>query len=57
MTTNYEVHHQIGKKKLIMVMSGLMVGLLVAAFDYSIMGTTMPQIINSLQGMEYYGGR
>ncbi|WP_286679947.1 MFS transporter, partial [Methanobacterium sp. 42_16] len=31
-----------------------MVGLLVAAFDYSIMGTTMPQIINSLQGMEYY---
>ncbi|MDG3547899.1 MDR family MFS transporter [Methanobacterium formicicum] len=54
MTANYENHPPLGKKKLIMVMGGLMVGLLVAAFDYSIMGTTMPQIINSLQGMEYY---
>ncbi|CEL25097.1 MFS transporter [Methanobacterium formicicum] len=54
MTANYENHPPLGKKKLIMVMAGLMVGLLVAAFDYSIMGTTMPQIINSLQGMEYY---
>ncbi len=35
-------------------MAGLMVGLLVAAFDYSIMGTAMPKVINSLQGMEYY---
>ena len=31
-----------------------MVGLLVAAFDYSIMATAMPQVINSLHGMEYY---
>ncbi len=35
-------------------MVGLMVGLLVAAFDYSIMATAMPKVINSLHGMEYY---
>ena len=35
-------------------MAGLMVGLLVAAFDYSIMATAMPKVINSLHGMEYY---
>ncbi len=35
-------------------MMGLMIGLLVAAFDYSIMATAMPKVINSLQGMEYY---
>ena len=37
-----------------MVMAGLMVGLLLAAFDYSIIVTAMPKVINSLQGMEYY---
>lgn len=37
-----------------MIMTGLMVGLLVAAFDYSIMATAMPKVISSLQGMEYY---
>ena len=35
-------------------MVGLMVGLLVAAFDYSIMATAMPKVINSLHGIEYY---
>jgi len=35
-------------------MAGLMVGLLVAAFDYSIMATAMPKVINSLNGMKYY---
>lgn len=35
-------------------MVGLMVGLLVAALDNSIIGTAMPRIINNLQGMEYY---
>ena len=37
-----------------MIMAGLMVVLLLAAFDYSIIGTAMPKVINSLQGMEYY---
>lgn len=36
------------------VMAGLMMGLLVAALDNSIMGTAMPKIISSLGGMAYY---
>lgn len=36
------------------VMVGLMVGLLISAFDYSIMATAMPNIINSLHGIEFY---
>ncbi len=51
---NYESPHNLAKDKIIMIMVGLMVGLLVAAFDYSIMGTAMPKVIESLQGMEYY---
>ncbi|OPX60254.1 MAG: putative transporter [Methanobacterium sp. PtaB.Bin024] len=51
---NYENHDNIAKDKIIMIMAGLMVGLLVAAFDYSIIGTAMPKITSSLQGMEYY---
>jgi MFS family permease len=50
----FESHDNLAKDKIIMIMAGLMVGLLVAAFDYSIIGTAMPKIINSLQGMEYY---
>ena len=51
---NYEGHENLIKDKKIIIMAGLMVGLLVAAFDYSIMATAMPKIIKSLQGMEYY---
>ena len=53
-TMTFESHDNLVKDKIIMIMAGLMVGLLVAAFDYSIIGTAMPKIINSLQGMEYY---
>ena len=41
-------------KNLVFIMAGLMVGLLVAALDNSIIGTAMPQIIRNLEGMEYY---
>ena len=51
---NSESHYNFAEDKTIMIMVGLMVGLLVAAFDYSIMATAMPKVINSLQGMEYY---
>ena len=51
---NYENHYNLAKDQINMIMGGLMVGLLVAAFDYSIMATAMPQVINSLHGMEYY---
>ena len=53
-TVNYENQHSLAKNKITMIMAGLMVGLLVAAFDYSIMATAMPKVITSLQGMEYY---
>lgn len=51
---NHESHYNLAKNKINMIMMGLMIGLLVAAFDYSIMATAMPKVINSLQGMEYY---
>ncbi len=53
-TMKYERHHRLAKNKIKLIMAGLMVGLLVAAFDYSIIGTAMPKVIKSLQGMEYY---
>ncbi|MEN6574662.1 MDR family MFS transporter [Methanobacterium aggregans] len=51
---NYESHYNLAKDQIILVMAGLMVGLLLAAFDYSIILTAMPKVINSLHGMEYY---
>jgi EmrB/QacA subfamily drug resistance transporter len=47
-------HYNLAKNQINLVMAGLMVGLLVAAFDYSIMVTAMPKVINSLHGIEYY---
>ncbi|ADZ09403.1 major facilitator superfamily MFS_1 [Methanobacterium lacus] len=49
MNNNYAEKYQINR-----IMAGLMVGLLIAAFDYSIMSTAMPNIINSLNGIEFY---
>ena len=51
---NKESHYDLDKDQINLVMAGLMVGLLVAAFDYSIMATAMPKVINSLNGMKYY---
>ena len=51
---HYKTHYNLSKDKIIMIMVGLMVGLLVAALDNSIISTAMPKVINSLQGMEYY---
>jgi EmrB/QacA subfamily drug resistance transporter len=51
---NQESHYYLAKDRINLIMVGLMVGLLVAAFDYSIMATAMPQVISSLHGMEYY---
>lgn len=51
---NHGSHYNLAKNKIIMITAGLMVVLLLAAFDYSIIGTAMPKVINSLQGMEYY---
>jgi EmrB/QacA subfamily drug resistance transporter len=51
---DHKVSQQNPKKNLTLIMAGLMVGLLVAALDNSIIGTAMPKIISNLQGMEYY---
>jgi EmrB/QacA subfamily drug resistance transporter len=51
---NHNNHYNLAKNQINLVMAGLMVGLLVAAFDYSIMVTAMPKVINSLHGIEYY---
>ena len=51
---NPESPYNLAKDQINLVMAGLMVGLLVAAFDYSIMATAMPKVISSLHGMEYY---
>jgi EmrB/QacA subfamily drug resistance transporter len=52
--SHYKSHYNLSKEKIIMIMAGLMVGLLVAALDNSIISTSMPKIISNLQGMEYY---
>lgn len=51
---HYKARYDLSKNKIIMIMAGLMVGLLVAALDNSIISTAMPKVINNLQGMEYY---
>lgn len=51
---HYKTHYNLSKNKIIMIMAGLMVGLLVAALDNSIISTAMPRVISNLQGMEYY---
>ena len=51
---HYKTHYDLSKNKIILIMAGLMVGLLVAALDNSIISTAMPKVINNLQGMEYY---
>ena len=51
---DYKTHYNLSKNRIILIMAGLMIGLLVAALDNSIIGTAMPKIISNLHGMEYY---
>jgi EmrB/QacA subfamily drug resistance transporter len=44
----------IDPKKIPVIMAGVMLGLLVAALDGTIVSTVMPTIIRDLHGMEYY---
>ncbi|MCE7699611.1 MAG: MFS transporter [Methanobacterium paludis] len=50
----YNSPYNLDKSKIFMTMVGLMVGLLVAALDTSIISTAMPKIVGNLHGMEYY---
>jgi EmrB/QacA subfamily drug resistance transporter len=42
------------KRDIILIMISLMISLLLAALDSTIVGTAMPKIIGDLQGMEHY---
>src|SRR3954447_15696898 len=47
-------YHELPKNKLIMTIGGVMVTLLLAALDQTIVGTAMPRIIAELHGFEHY---
>jgi EmrB/QacA subfamily drug resistance transporter len=42
------------KSRVMLIMSGVMLGVLMSALDSTIVGTAMPKIINDLHGMEHY---
>ena len=46
--------HNLPRNRLIATMAGLLVSLLLAALDQTIVGTAMPRIIADLQGFEHY---
>src|SRR6185295_17157539 len=46
--------HELPRQRLIMTVAGLMVTLLLAALDQTIVGTAMPRIIAELHGFEHY---
>ena len=45
---------ELSKKRIGFIIFGLMLSVLLAALDSTIVGTAMPKVINDLQGMEYY---
>lgn len=49
---HYKSQYSLSKDKIIMIMAGLMVGLLVAALDNSIISTAMPKVINEIEGLK-----
>src|ERR1700687_4889751 len=46
--------HALPRRDLILTVAGLMMGLLLAALDQTIVGTAMPRIVADLQGFEHY---
>ena len=47
-------YHALPRRDLVLTVAGLMLGLLLAALDQTIVGTAMPRIIAELQGFEHY---
>src|SRR5437899_10476685 len=47
-------YHALPRRDLILTVAGLMLGLLLAALDQTIVGTAMPRIVAELQGFEHY---
>src|ERR1051325_11460093 len=46
--------HELPRRQLILTVAGLMITLLLAALDQTIVGTAMPRIIAELQGFDHY---
>src|SRR5436305_2112465 len=46
--------HALPRRALILTVTGLMLGLLLAALDQTIVGTAMPRVIADLHGFEHY---
>src|SRR6185436_146059 len=46
--------HALPRRDLILTVAGLMMGLLLAALDQTIVGTAMPRIVAELHGFEHY---
>jgi EmrB/QacA subfamily drug resistance transporter len=44
----------LGRRQILVLMSGLMTGMLLAALDQTIVGTAMPTIVGRLGGIEHY---
>jgi EmrB/QacA subfamily drug resistance transporter len=47
-------YHALPRRELVLTVFGLMLGLLLAALDQTIVGTAMPRIIAELHGFEHY---
>src|SRR5919202_60375 len=47
-------YHALPRRDLVLTVIGLMLGLLLAALDQTIVGTAMPRIIADLHGFEHY---
>ena len=46
--------HALPRRDLVLTVAGLMLGLLLAALDQTIVGTAMPRVVADLQGFEHY---
>src|SRR5215212_9157788 len=46
--------HELPRQRLMMTVAGLMLTLLLAALDQTIVGTAMPRIVSELQGFNHY---
>src|SRR4051794_36548351 len=47
-------YHALPRRELVLTVFGLMLGLLLAALDQTIVGTAMPRVIAELHGFEHY---
>ncbi|MCZ7569673.1 MAG: MFS transporter [Ardenticatenaceae bacterium] len=44
----------LGRKRLVLTMAGVMLGMLLSALDQTVVGTAMPRIIADLNGLQHY---